>query len=190
MLHCAISCFSTALGSSNAVKWILLSDEKRLILTTAHSRGYWVDPKKSRRVVEKQHNAASVWIWLDISWQGFIGPLFPRWGKAEKFNAVHYQTQVLGQSKEKLKEQLGPRARLMEDGAPPHRAKRNAIYRALNGIRSFPPAPHRWPPNTPNRNPTENAWADLDRYLHSLPSYPNTRTQDDASRIFSPRILT
>jgi transposase len=117
-----------------------------------------------------KQNAVRVMAWACIM-HGVKGPLifleYPG-GKGGGINAERYREQVLDPVLKdfftQMKEKRGHEVVFMHDGAPAHRATATKRWFAENQIPLF-----FHPANSPDLNPIEPVWADIKRFLRTLP---------------------
>ena len=62
---------------------------------------------------------------------------------------------------------------LQQDNAPAHRAFTTRDFLAANNVRVF----EQWPANSPDMNPIEHLWTQLERALERRPNPPTNEVQ-------------
>ena len=133
----------------------IFTDEKRFTDNDSSNRYEWLRPgvAPSRRSVARWGPSLLVYGAIGI---GFKFLVF--FDQKERLTADRYKSKCLIPLIGKLSRRGAP-FRIMQDGAPCHRAKKVAQYLTNKSA----PLVQSWPPRSPHLNPIENLWALLAR---------------------------
>ena len=148
-----------------AVKEIMFSDEK-LFQVTGPWRGAWKLPEESHLHPVLRQSHVRVMVWGAVGWTGktrlYMG--------TASVTASLYISEMLEKTwlpYAASRASAGLQLRLVEDGAPAHRARDTRSWHESHGTALVhgpegSPCAGQWPPNSPDINgPIENIWGDM-----------------------------
>lgn len=146
------------------MKWkrLIFSDEKifrtesnRKSVFVTRSVGEESDPACVRQSVKR---GVQVHVWGLISWNGIVALK-----RVEgNLDGARYRQTIINDLDENLENSRIIEPIFVQDNAPAHRARATIDFLRTRGIRVLD-----WPGNSPDLNPIENLWADVNRRVNS-----------------------
>lgn len=143
---------------------VLFTDESRYMVQKADGRArvYRRDGEryKDACIIERdQFGGGSLMVWAGISLHTKTALV----RVLGNLNAARYREEILRQVMLPHIRANGPMV-FMQDNAPPHTARETMRFLQGNNVRVLD-----WPPRSPDLNPIENIWDEVDRRLRELP---------------------
>lgn len=147
---------------------MLWTDEKWVTLEPTHGSYEWRFHNEEPAEIQGSPHPVKLFVWAGISYNGPTKLHFIEWPETQRgMQSEQYIRQVLSKVPNMLRK-LGMR-KLMQDNAPPHTARASLEYAERRGIEIW----DKWPANSPDLNPIENAWSWFQRRVDALQLDPN-----------------